>query len=767
VANTRLILGDDFESGVVEFEVVSGNGSISEAGGLMTCALSAGQSGDWRAGKMARFPFTTREEDAYLHFETELNAFSGGANSQVWCGLHQNDANNVWLYIQGGTTNLFAYRITGGVFTSVGTFSGNPVTLPVKLGFIWNPRAQTVTWRVKTGATWVEIATVALAGFVPTAFFHYARNYSGTQAVSGSFSYVSGTAEEAGLENVDDGGRVASMEEELILTLPADVQTFLPGAQGAPAGENPGPVSTAAAGDAYALLDAGGPRHQPVSMGLRLPGSTAVPEDAGRAPVAGAQDAAPRVELILPTLFSSENQNAVQGKVGPFDADRRWQGADPQFNAQTPTLDGEGHQHLTTYMCHRSFVYDASGDAWNFPTAGSFTGYARNGKKYTNGVEDSGPVWAPWASEAASQDRAARDDFPLLSLIVVDRLELVIYDLDLYHSGGGLTVWMRFKLANDASNFYALGRGVESIRDAFMLNGVLYAGTKTNSWEVGGLIAVDFKSNGQDFLQLIRADGHWRGIAGKTIVNRNTTGLLINTGFSPSLRINNEDVHALAVSLDPTDPRRAWAAQVGEDGLEVIEFLSNAGAYQYWQNPSALVYNVGEIRKVAFGRSGEMWWSQQNRLIRAGLDYRRGVIVDPLTTGHGDVRGLISAAVELPETITSVAVGANHVYCGGASGIWRVHRVSLRWDLIYTIAGGGGGGVNAAPPAGEILPGETAAVTRIQVLRAPKTDYLLGSAWPLGGVFAVRCHDDVVIRSATHPTLQEAGALFARGFLVV
>jgi hypothetical protein len=568
-----------------------------------------------------------------------------------------------------------------------------------------------------------------------------------------------------------------ALEDRLLLDIGKDLQKILPGPAEAPAGEEVGPKPAAGACDAYRFLDAGGPRRpQPeFSTGLRLPEGSAEADaaeaDGTRAAGVGYSDAAPTVELQLSTRawFSSENQNGVQGVTAPLDRDRRWQGADPQYNAQLPTLDADGHQHLTTYWVYRAFVYDATKDAWHTPTAGGFSGYAQNGKKYTNGVEDAGPVWAPWASEASSQDRGVRDDFPDLALIIVDRLEVVIYDLDLYHAGGTLTVWMRFRLGNSATSteFHFLGRGVESVRDVCMVNGVLYAGMRTNSWENGGLFAVDFKATGQNAGQLIRADGHWWLTAGQTIVNRNTGNPWTPTGVSPSLWINNEDVHALAVSVDPADPRRAWAAQVGEDGLEVVEFLNNAGQFQYWQNPSALVYNVGDIRRVAFGRSGEMWWSQQNRLIRAGLDYRRGVLVDPLTAGHGDLRGRISAAVELPEAVTSLAVGANHVYCGGASGVWRVHRVSLGYDLCYTIAGGGGGGVFGSPPGGEVLPGETAAVQRIQLLRALKTDYLVGSSWPLGGAFAVRCHDDVVIRAVTHPTLEEAGAMTAHGFLVV
>lgn len=760
MTSARALLFDDFENGVLDFTVLPGNGTISEAGGLLTAALSAGQNGDWRAGKLAQFPFSAQDRDVRLNFETELTALSGTGNVQAWCGLYQDDANNVWLYLQG--TSLYAYRIIGGTWTPILAWPSNPVTLPIKLGFRWNPRTREVVWRANAGAGWVEFVTQTLSSFAPGSFFFYLRNFSGTPAGSVSYSYLTAEAEVSDLAVVGDKVSAQSLEDALLLQMSG--QSNLTGIL----------QPTAGVLDAATRLDVGGPVYHTsgVSAGLRLPEGSPLrsPDlDEPERAAGGAFQDAGSVELRDPPpgwRTAIDEDGRVQPKGGPYDATSWQQGASEcQFNSYAPTLDAEGHQHLTDFWVFRGFVYDATKDAWHFPTAGGFSGYAQNGKKYTNGVEDAGPVWAPWASEAASQDRSARDDFPDLTFLAVDRRELVVYDLDLYHAGGIIKVWMRFKLGLDASNFYLLGRGDSSVQDVFMLNGVLYVATKTNSWESGGLIAVDFKGSGQNFAQLIRSDGHWRGVAGKTVVHRNTAGLYVNTGFSPSLRLNSEDNYHVRASVDPADPRRAWAVVTGEDDLAVVKLYDNAGVTATLQNPDADVSNVGDVHSAALGRDGELWFAQRNRVVRNGLDYRGGVMVDPGIANHGDVRGRV-AAVSLPENVTSLAIGANHVYAGTARGVYRVHRTTLAYDLCYTIAGGGGGGRLGLPPAGEVIPGTTPAVTRLQVLRALRTDYLVGTAWPVGGAWCVRCHDDVVIDATVWPVLQEPGAFFARSYMV-
>jgi len=89
-------------------------------------------------------------------------------------------------------------------------------------------------------------------------------------------------------------------------------------------------------------------------------------------------------------------------------------------------IDGNGFAVTQYDNVLNAFFYDATKDPWHTPTLNSFTGFGRDGFKYTNGVQDAGPVSASWRTEASSATRGsgvgatfAKPDFPEHAVIVV------------------------------------------------------------------------------------------------------------------------------------------------------------------------------------------------------------------------------------------------------------------------------------------------------------------------------------------------------------
>ena len=270
----------------------------------------------------------------------------------------------------------------------------------------------------------------------------------------------------------------------------------------------------------------------------------------------------------------------------------------------TTSQDQDLHNHFTYNKPYAAFYYDCTNDPWNSPTVGGFSGYARNGYRYTGGVQDPGPISAPWRTEASGANRSSRPDFPVKSLLVITERELVIFDLDTFiGTPSTLRVWMRFLLGNDASNFYALGRGSWSLQSVAMSNGVLIVGSVTNSWEAGGLFTIDFKALGQNVFSLIRGDGHWQAITAKTISDRNTNNLYTQTGVSPSLRINPEDVWDLSHRLIGST---LYVAAAGEDvSPSVVKYTGNVGQWVYHAvGDDQGADNVGNYRHLLFDDVG-------------------------------------------------------------------------------------------------------------------------------------------------------------------
>jgi hypothetical protein len=441
-----------------------------------------------------------------------------------------------------------------------------------------------------------------------------------------------------------------------------------------------------------------------------------------------------------------------------------------EFSLWSTDEDGKPHFATPSDYPHpiRAFYYSALGEPFHDPTGHNLTGYARDGQRYTNGVLDAGPVLAPWASEVSSDDRGIRQDFPVTSLIVVARNEVVIFDLDDFDGTvPKLRVFMRFRFG-DASNFYMAGRGNYSIRDVKMVNGVLILVQKNTGWENGRLIMIDFKGDtAYNTGHLIGSDNHWRWNG--TIADRNTVKYT-TSGVSPSLRHNCEQIWSVSAVLD--DDQTLYVAIVGDDTSPTI-FKSYAGtglAVSSWvttvTGPEVGDSDSGEdYRMVLFDRLGIFWFSIDNRLYRNVVQYKEGAVVADLANNWQP--DALYKGVELPYQILGLAEAQNFIFCATSNGIYVVHRGSLDFWLAYTWPGGGGRGVANSPGAGEILVGGPNSISRkrLSSLALAQANFIaVMQDMPQQGVQAamlVRTSDDYLVSSQVWPTvLVEANAAF-------
>lgn len=432
---------------------------------------------------------------------------------------------------------------------------------------------------------------------------------------------------------------------------------------------------------------------------------------------------------------------------------------EPEFS--TVTQDVDLHYHFAYPKPYLALYCDATLDPWNTPTLNSFSGYARNGYKYTNGVQDAGPVSAPWRSEASGANRSSRADFPVKSLIVVTRLELVIFDLDTFTGAvDSLRVWMRFLLANATPDYYALGRGFETIRSVVFANGQLVIGTTNTGWENGRVHSIDFKATTTaTTFSLVGSDNQWIGTGTKTIVDRNTNAIWATSG---SVRISSEENHSMSALVEGTNT--LYVALSGEDpSPEILKYVGGA-----LQSSSPAVgediggVDLGNYRRVLFDDVGWLWFSIGSVLYRNCRDWREGYM-------RPDRLDLRQGQVDLGTTITKLVYAKDSIYAGTANGIYRIHKGSMQAYLAYTISGGGGLGRLKVAHSGELLVGTVAAISSLMsytLLRGTTViPYLavgtMFNASGVGGYTLLRLWDDVVVTSFVAPSLMEPGTFIS------
>jgi hypothetical protein len=461
-----------------------------------------------------------------------------------------------------------------------------------------------------------------------------------------------------------------------------------------------------------------------------------------------------RPRHTFPEIGKGATMPVVALKAGLADALTYVLGNEPEFSSATN--GSNGRPHFLFNQAVKAVYYNATGEPWATPTLNNFTGYARNGYKYTNGVQDGGPVQAPWAAEAAGNYRGARDDFPVKSLLVLTSRELIIFDLDTFDGTvSSLNMWMRFICNTTTASFFLVPNENNFVSDFQISNGAIYFTThyaSISGTSRGRLHSIDFKATGQDFYSMIGSDDDWIGTAGRDITDRNTTGSFTTAG-APGHRIQSEDPQSIAVHRDGS---AIWVAVGGEDrGPNLVRYLGNTS--QEVVEASGTARGVGDYRKVFFDEQGWFWFAIGNRVFRNVDDFKSGVVVAEL----GDAR---HASVLLPDRPTHLAQTRNYIYVGTTSGIFRIHKGTLAYTLAYTASGGGGSGRLDTPAAGELLPGTSSEIAGLAALSLVVASYLAiavqFTADDVGSVVLLRIYDDDIIESHVYPSLAEPGAFF-------
>jgi hypothetical protein len=809
VAKTATLLQHNFNDGQQDLPVLSGNGAFTEPGGVLQFDVPGGTNADWwtsgRNGKavVSNFGQIVGRYNK-LFAECTFTSFSGNTYNEMYFNLYKGDVDWYQLFVTSGGTNLQARRMVGAGVTNYASVA--TPTYPFKVRLVWDVASKTIEFQydtIPTSGGWITLqSAVDIGSFVPESILFGGKNWSSLPVLQCKWDDALVTAEYTDAQRImnrQDGDRPAQVIDEIDILSSGGpskheledqgVGQRIPGPVDQPVG-SVGPFDVMGPSDSATPLPVGGPRHHSpsvLSLGQRVPGpvNAPAPDHYGPSPVTGLSDRA-FAQLYENLLRPGDENNKAKpaNRAGIFEEFETRMGAVPEFNPYTPTVDPDGHVHLESGVVFQFYLYDTRSEVWADPTSyPDFTGYARDGTHYTNGVQDAGPVYAPWYLEAGgggNAHRSARGDFPALALIGVSQTEVIIYDLDTFPTS--LRMWMRWQRAQSSSYFFH-GRGTTTTRDVKMVNGVLYTvANYTSEFSAinGHLTATDFKRDGdEDAHHLIRADNHHKLVAGKDITDRNTT-----TWWSgdQGKRLQNEYCNRLDVWQDPSDWKRHWVAIGGEDMHEVVEFYENVpqDVYPTTPTPTANIGNFGH-RGVVFDASGQLWCSEyigedETRIWRNGFDYQGGVLVNPFLDAQGDrtlrryertiVRGRVFALAAARQYIYAAVYSATYEE---HLGVWAIDRNAVHGSrtltkkLAYTIANGGGEGV--AGLQGEIMVGDKPP-RFIRVWNQQKTSYLMiASLWGGGGVTIVRLRDDQVMLGRTWNTLQEDGSYVAAGWV--
>lgn len=706
---------DYFDDGV-PLPTLAGNGSVTETGGELVVTINAGVNSDWwtfgRNGILAYQPIPYFEDASWVIFETELASLTNPdpSYSHAMWGLRVDDGNFVYIGFSG--TSLWVGGTTG--YASWWSGGGTTITFPARVRITWQTSSGHLYFDWHNGTDWQRVYTLTTYTLQYKQVFFYNKNWSYLPQIISNWNYlcawpIATTLDLERLNVLDAIDYPSSSVEGSYWQTPeipdggplTDIRVNAPGLVTHP---------TSSVEDPYWQTPE-------IPQGLLNPLGTGLPD----------------------TLF--------------------WTLGSAQYKADSQSLDGEGHPHFITYRPYLLVAGDTSNEAWDNPTTTNFTGYARNGTRYTNGVQDPGPVYAPWYSEAAGSDRSSVGSFPQKYLIAVTRLELVIFDLGTYPAT--LDVWMRFRRGETTGSSYTLfGRQAETLANVRMVNGVLIATTLENGTDRGRLHLIDFKQNTQRFANLIGSDNHWMGVSGRDITDRNLGDNWTTGGVSPSLRISPEYPYSLSAYSLP-DGSKYWVVVGGEDrGPDIIE-VNSSGVPQLRLEASGETGgdNLGNVRQVLFDRDGWLWHSYYGRLYRNGIGYQYdGWIMIPAS--NVDFR---YPFVDLGTTIWDLVDSENFIYAATDLGVYRIHRGTLETRLIWTIAGGGGVGLSGVPGAGELLIGTKPEVVRLRAYSLNGSGYIavaskLDGGDRHGGVTLIKTKDDTVLDSKAYPELAEDGS---------
>lgn len=474
-----------------------------------------------------------------------------------------------------------------------------------------------------------------------------------------------------------------------------------------------------------------------------------------------------------------DEQTANFGSINVWEDDLRYALA-RAASVGPNTLDANGHPHFsaTNRIMWDGFLYDTTGEPWANPTAGNFTGYAKDGYRYTNGVKDSPDDLAPWATETEGTHRGPRQSFPDRAWISTsigydssDHCELVIFDLDQYDgTADSLHVWMRF-ISN--SSRYFLQTAYNGYRHSDMKNGVLVTASLEGT-AVGSVDITDFKLDGtQNAFHHFRTDGHWNLLAGKDITDRNSASWW--NALSTPVTFS-ENYYRVQVTKGNYD-NEYWVLACGEDPQDPITLHMQNGVAQSITQLYGL--NVGEAnlydywyRNVYLDDNDMLWWTQ-NTYLYMGVDYYKDNALIAEWEYRYSTQSRQQPYVNLGTQIYWITGVRGFLYAATAEGIYKIDKNTLDFWLCYTVSGGGGGGRLNNPPDGEILPGAVKRPYKIIGFDIYETGFLTVGTFAYGldspdlearggSACVIRTYDDKVVASwqygQTSNDLTEDGA---------
>jgi len=740
-----------------------GGGTISEAAGVLTVAVAQTVDGDWapNLAPIAWVPAHSQQVAFDTVFKCESRLYShttvGGNIARSGIVLYKDYDNGLEFGHYSGDNQIYVTRWMSGSGGNVANTS--PLATPTA-----SPHTYRVYWNPTNRPLFVQEEGISFTINANSMQFWYRVGDAGTWTLLHTRDWEWKKEEMlfgccAHNYQAQKHGVTALFSQAGIYQWDATAQIFVPANDQVPlTNTSVDPKEVLALEDqAQALTQSGPAGHQwPDGQGdgfIQKDLSVAAFEDQAQIltqsgqPTHSMRDGLDQGYAFRPPTLALEDQVSV------------FLSGEPEFS--TSTNDSDGHAHFNNLKPYLLIAGDTTGEPWDTPTLNSFTGYGRDGYKYTNGIQDAGPVSAPWRSEASSANRSSRPDFPHKYLIAVSRLELTIFDLDSYvGTPTSLRMWMRFLLGNSVSDFYALGRGVETIRSAIMANGQLVVGTTNTGWENGRLHSVDFRATTPaTVFSLIGSDNQWVGQGTKSVVDRNTNAIWAVSG---SNRINTEENHSLAHYVEGTNTLYVFLA--GEDASpQIVKYTG--GTIQSVVSAAGESIgsdNAGDYRRVLIDENGWLWFAIGSRLYRNVFDWQEGYM-------YPSASDLRQGSVDLGYTITHLAQVGNDIYAGTSKGVFRIGKGSLESYLAYTVAGEGGGGRLNAPPAGEIIPGTTAKIQSLQGLQFSFSGlvikYLVVGTIidrTLGSACIIRLFDDVLVKSLIYPDLIEQGVLSAQ-----
>lgn len=753
---------DDFDDST-PWPYYSGNGTVSESAGQQIYQASGGSTDWYTSGRSGKLPYLSFTPPNYgtLYFEVEIGDVVESGNAHHILALYQNDSNFLWIYHEP-TLGIHTYNVVGNSWSYQHAYAGNPLpSFPIRVRFKWNVDTGLLERQVWDNNQWNTITSQTIQ-ISPTKLVHYGKTWSGgsiTTKHNYAYIYWEPSSE------LEKEGDTAGWEDEYVL----------PTAQGPDKWQSPDGFTQ---GVGQKLL--AGPVDEPIwnpgtkgpyeyagwedgPLDFREPGGPPKWQHPELLQTGGQVGAGQRIPGVVdhPAILRTPDQQGPRDTGGWEDDYYIYVSSEPEIRPDT--FDVEGHPQLTTEVFWGARYYDSTkdDDYWDRPTQAAFTGYAKDGKHYTGGVQDAGPVWAPWAIEGISDHRSLRADFPDKVLLVWGMRDLVIFDLDSFDgTPNTLKVWMRFLNPQSTSgDYYALGRGDWHIRDAVMANGVLVVVTQYRGSTNGGMFLIDFKQTGPQWIALLRADGLWEGNAGTDVTTRNGPSQF--SQVNSSVQVDSEFVYRVDAWAPSADG--LYVACVGED-YEDPSIRYFAGNVLQWTGRN-YGNDRGEVnledywyKSVLFDEDKWLWYSVDNKLYRNVRRYQSR------WTDTSDDNPLIRRVV-LPETIRWLATARDYIYAVTEGGIWQIHRGTLEFFLAYSVESSptGGGQFNNPPDGALIKGGRTGTlVYKVYGVSLSLSSYLGVSVTYAegGGATIIRLFDDLVLDSFVAPALAEDGCYF-------